>query len=73
MQLKYALWTYRIKIKKILETSPYMLVYGQELVFLMNLKIHVLNFMRGYVENEDKVQIRLMNLSRIGGKMHGNS
>ena len=43
-------------------TSPYFLVYGQEPVFFLNLRIFFLKFMSGYVEDVDRVQIRLMKL-----------
>jgi hypothetical protein len=55
-QLKYALWIDRVRVKNALGTSPYLLIYGQEPMFPMNLKIPVLKFMRGYVENEDRIQ-----------------
>lgn len=38
-QLKYALWTDRVRIKNTLEIPPYLLFYGQDLVFPLNLKI----------------------------------
>ena len=63
-QHKYALWMDRFRVKNSLGTSSYLLVYGQELVFPLNLKILVLKLMNGYVEDADRVQIRLMNLSK---------
>ena len=48
--------------------SPYFLVYGQELVFPLNLGIPILKFMSGYVEDTDRVQIRLMNLLEMDEK-----
>ena len=57
-----------VRVKNTLWTSPYMLVYGQELVFPLNLKILVLIFMSGYAEYVDRVQIILMNLSEIDKK-----
>lgn len=53
-QLEYALWANRVRVNKSLGTSPYLLVYNQEPVFPLNLKILVLKFMRGYVKNVDK-------------------
>jgi hypothetical protein len=51
----------RVRVKNALETSLYFLVYGQEPMFPLNLKIIILKFMSGYVEDADKVQIILMN------------
>ena len=67
-QLKYALWIDRVRIKNSLGTSPYFLVYGKEPVFPLNLKIPILKFMSGYVENTDKVHIRLTNLLEMDEK-----
>ena len=61
-ELKYALWIDQVRVKNALGTSPYFLVYRQELVFPLDLIIPVLKFMSGYVEDADKLQIRLMNL-----------
>ena len=57
-----------MRVKNSLGTSLYFLVYGQEPVFPLNLKILVLKFMSGYVEDADKVQIRLMNLLEVDEK-----
>ena len=67
-QLKYALWIYQVRVKNALETSSYFLVYGQELVFPLNLKIPILKFMSRYAEDADRVQIKLMNLLEMDEK-----
>ena len=67
-QLKYALWIDQVRVKNTLRTSPYLLVYGQEPIFLLNLRILVLKFMSGYTKDADKVQIRLMNLLEMDEK-----
>ena len=67
-QLKYALWTDHVRVKNALGTSPYFLVYGQELVFPLSLRIPILKFMSGYAEDADKVQIRLMNILEMDKK-----
>ena len=54
--------------KNSLGTSPYLLVYEQELVFPLNLRIPILKFMSGYVEDAEKIQIRLMNHSEMDEK-----
>ena len=68
MQLKYTLWIDRVRIKNSLGTFPYLLDYGKEHVFPMNLKIPIMKFTRGYVENEDRIQIQLMNLLELDEK-----
>ena len=45
--------------KKALGTSPYFLVYGQEPMFPLNLKIPILKFMSRYAEDADRVKILL--------------
>ena len=67
-QLKYSLWIDRVRVNNALETSPYLLVYRQELVFPLNLQIPILKFMSGYAKDADKVQIRLMNLLEMDEK-----
>ena len=66
--LKYALWTDRVRVKNALGTSPYFLIYEQEPVFSLNLKIPFLKFMSAYAEDADKIQIRLMNLLEMDEK-----
>ena len=68
MQLKYALWIDRVRVKNTLGTSPYLLVYGQEPIFPLNLRILVLKFMSGYAKDTDRVQIKLMNLLEMDEK-----
>ena len=57
-----------MRVKNSLGTSPYLLVYEQEPVFPLNLRILVLKFMSRYVEDVDRVQIRLMNLLEMDEK-----
>ena len=40
-----------VRVKNSSGTSPYLLVYGQELVFPLNLRILVLKFMSGYAKD----------------------
>ena len=67
-QLKYALRTNQVRVKNTLGTSPYLLIYKQELVFSLNLRIPILKFMTGYAKDDDRVQIRLMNLLEMDQK-----
>ena len=46
----------------------YLLVYGQEPIFPLNLRIPILKFMSGHVEDTKKIQIRLMNLLEMDEK-----
>ena len=50
-------------------TSSYSLIYGQEPMFPLNLKILVLKLMSAYAEDANKVQIRLMNLLKMDEKL----
>ena len=54
-----------MRVKNALGTSPYLLVYRQEPVFPLNLRIPILKFMS---EDANKVQIRLMNLLEMDKK-----
>ena len=42
--LKYALWADRITTKKAIGSSPFQLVYGNDVVFLVQLGIPVMKF-----------------------------
>ena len=57
-----------MRVKNALGTSPYFLFYRQEPVFPLNLRIPILKFMSGYVEDAKKVQIRLTNLLEMDEK-----
>ena len=57
-----------MRVKNALRISSYFLVYGQEPLFPLNLRIFVFKFMSGYAEDVDKVQIRLMNLLEMDEK-----
>lgn len=63
-QLRYALWADRTQAKAALGTSPYYLVYGQTLVFPINLQIPALQLMKE-LDIEDQVEVRLLNLLRL--------
>lgn len=58
----------QVRVKNSLGSSPYFLVYGQEPMFPLNLRILVLKFMSGYAEDAGKVQIKLMNLLEMDEK-----
>ena len=48
--------------------SPYLLIYQQELVFPLNLRIPILKFMKGYDEDIDRVYIVIMDLLELDEK-----
>lgn len=62
------MWTDKVRVNNSLGTFPYLLVIGQELVFLLNLKILLLKFVRGYVEKVHRVQVRLMKILEMDKK-----
>lgn len=63
------MWENRVRIKNSLGTSPYLLIYGHEPVFPINLKILLLKFMGAYYEDGDRVKVKLMNLLELDEKM----
>ena len=58
----------RVRVQNALGTSLYLLIYGQEPIFPLNLRIPILKFMSEYAEDAEKVQIRLMNLLEMDEK-----
>ena len=66
--MKYANLTKKFIIKNAIGTSTYLLVFGQEPIFPMNLNFFSLKFMKGYVENKDRMQVWLMNLLELDEK-----
>ena len=46
LKLKYALWENRISTKRSIGTSPFQLVYGTNVVFLVSLGIQVLKYLQ---------------------------
>ena len=67
-QLRFSLWADRIRIKSSLGTSPYHLVYGQDSVFPIQLRIPTLRFMQDFMEGEDRVQACLTQLLHLEEK-----
>ena len=49
-------------------TSPYFLIYRQDPIFPLNVRIPILEFLSGYAEDDDKVRIKLMNLLEMDEK-----
>lgn len=64
-KLKYALWFDRIRVKKSIGTSPVRLVYDIEPVFPVHLKINTLQFMKEYLDTDDVVETRLVQLLKL--------
>lgn len=67
-QLRFALWADRIRTKNSLGISPYFIVYGQDPVFPMQLRIPMLKFIQEYMEGTDVVQARLTQLMNLEEK-----
>ena len=60
------MWADRTRVKESIGITPYHLVYGQDLVFLIQLKISTLRFIQEYYdENEGKIQVRLAQLMQL--------
>jgi hypothetical protein len=58
--LKYALWAYRISTKRLIGTSPFHLVYGIDVVFLIHLGLSVMKLLQ-YAEDEPSDMQRRIN------------
>ena len=68
-QLRYALWADRTRVKESIGITPFHMVYGQDPVFPIQLKIPTLRFIQEYYdENEDRVQVRLTQLMQLDEK-----
>ena len=63
--LKYALWADRITIKKAIGTSPFQLVYGTDVVFLVQLGIPVMKFLQDIQEEPNDIQRRVYALIEL--------
>ena len=63
--LKYALWSDRITIKKAIGTSPFKLVYGTNVVFLVQLGIPVMKFLQDNQEEPSDIQMRVYALIEL--------
>ena len=59
-KLVYALWEYRICMKKSIGTSPFQLVYGTDVIFLVQLGLPVMKFLREEMEEPNVVQRRIL-------------
>ena len=57
--LKYALWADSITTKKVIGTSPFQLVYGTDVVFLVQLGIPVMKLFQDSKEEPSYIQRRV--------------
>ena len=62
---KYALWANKITIKKEIGTSPFQLVYGIDVVFLVQLGILVMKFIQDSQEEPSDIQRRIYALIEL--------
>ena len=67
--LKYALWDNMITIKKAIGTSPFQLVYGIDVVFLVQLGIPVMKFLQNSQEEPSDIQRNNLCTDRITAEM----
>ena len=66
--LKYALWADRITVKQAIGTSPFQLVYGTDVVFLVQLGILVMKFFQDSQEEPSDIQRRVYALIELQQK-----
>ena len=66
--LKYALWAYKIIVKKAIGTSPFQLVYGTDAVFPVQLGIPVMKFFQDCQEVPNDMQRRIYALIELQQK-----
>jgi len=64
-KLKYALWADRVTIKKSTCNSPFKLVYGTEVVFPIQLTLHVEKFLQEEQDEEEEMAKRITDLAEI--------
>ena len=64
-KLKYALWADRVTTKKSTGNSPFKLVYGTEVVFLIQLTLHVAKFLQGEQDEEEDMAKRIIDLAEV--------
>ena len=64
-RLKYALWADRVTTKKSTGNSPFKLVYGTEVVFPLQLTLHVVKFLQEEQNEEEEMVKRIIDLAEI--------
>ena len=63
--LKYALWENRITTKKAIGSSPFQLVYGNNIVFPVHLGIPIMKFFQDILEEPNDIQRRIFSLIEL--------
>lgn len=64
-KLKYALWADRVTTKKSTGNSPFKLVYGTEVVFLIHLTLPVAKFLQEEQNEEEDMAKRICDLAEV--------
>ena len=65
IKLKYALWSYRVTVKKSIGTSPFQLVYGIDAIFPVRLSFPVINFLQDEAEEPDEMKRRIFQIVKL--------
>jgi hypothetical protein len=65
LKLKYALWANKISTKRSIGTSPFQLVYGTDVIFLVSLGIQVLKYLQTQNSKSDSMQNRINHLIEL--------
>ena len=64
-KLKFSLWADRVTIKKSIGTSPFQLVYGTDVVFLVQLITPVIKFVQKIEEEPDDIRRRMFQIVQL--------
>lgn len=67
-EMKYALWAYRISVKRLTGKLPYELVYGENAIFPFQLENRVIQLLVTEEENPIPILERLNNLVELEAK-----
>ena len=65
VHLKYALWANQIGTKKTIDTSPFQMVYGTDVVLPTNLALPIMKLWQDEKEEPNHVTIRINQLIEV--------
>ena len=65
IKLKYALWGNMVTIKRSIGTSPFQLVYGIDVIFLVQLNFPIIIFLQDVEEEPDEVKRRMFQIVKL--------
>ncbi len=63
--LKYSLWVDKISTKREINTSPFQLTYGTDVIFPIHLGVHVMKFLQYEDGEETPMQRRINHMIKV--------